>query len=84
MGIKKDLKDIAFAVGRDVRGRLLLEDLVRYYEDPALPNLKGFLDAQVTQTLGEATVINECIEELNKQRDPATKAAPDLCGRGLE
>jgi hypothetical protein len=67
MGIKEDLKDIALAVGRDVRGRLLLEDLAGFYLDPALPNLEGLLDAQVTQTLGESTVVNECIEELNKQ-----------------
>jgi hypothetical protein len=67
MGIKHDLKEIALAVGRDVRGRLLLEDLAAISLDAGLPSLKELLDAQVTQTLGEDTVIKECIEQLNKE-----------------
>lgn len=67
LGIKAELKDIALAVGHDVRARLLLEDLGMYYSNPTMPNLKGLLEAQVTQSLGEAAVIKECIEELNKQ-----------------
>jgi hypothetical protein len=67
MGIKTELKDIALAIGHDVRGRLLLEDLVGSCLDAALPNVKVLLGAQVTQTLDEAAVIKECIEELNKQ-----------------
>lgn len=67
MGIKKELKDIALAIGRDVRGRLLLEDLAGPYLDAALPNVKELLDAQVTQRLDEAVVVKECIEELIKQ-----------------
>jgi hypothetical protein len=67
MGIKKELKDIALVVGRDVRSRLLLEDLMGSCLDTGLPNVKKLLDAQVTQTLDEAAVIKECIEELNKQ-----------------
>lgn len=67
MGIKKDLKDIALAIGHDVRGRLLLEELEAFCLDAALPHLKGLLDAQVTRTLDEAGVVKECIEELNKQ-----------------
>lgn len=67
LGIKNELKDIALAIGHDVRGRLLLEDLPALCLDGAVSNLKGLLDAQVTQTLGEDAVIKECIEELNKQ-----------------
>lgn len=67
MGIKHELKEIALAVGRDVRGRLLLEDLAAISLDAGLPSLKELLDAQVTQTLGEDTVIKECIEQLNKE-----------------
>lgn len=67
MGIKKDLKDIALAIGHDVRDRLLLEELEAFCLNAALPHLKGLLDAQVTRTLDEAGVVKECIEELNKQ-----------------
>ena len=67
LGIKKELKDIALAVGHDVRDRLLLEDLETFCLDAAFPHLKGLLDAQVTRTLDETAVIKECIEELIKQ-----------------
>ncbi len=67
MDIKKELKDIALSIGRDVRGRLLLEELSVLCKDPAFPHLKTLLDAQVPHTLDEAAVLKECIEELNKQ-----------------
>ena len=66
-GIKRELKDIALAVGRDVRDRLLLAELVGSCQDAASPNLKKILIAQVTQTLDEVAVFRECIEELNRQ-----------------
>ena len=67
MGIKKDLKDIAFSIGYDVRDRLLLEELAKYCRDATWANLKKLLDNQVTQKLDESAVIKKCIENLNKE-----------------
>jgi hypothetical protein len=75
-GISDTLKDIALAVGRDVRDSLLLGDLVKLGDQPDLPYLKPLLDAQITQTIGEGTVVKDCIAELNACL-PDNKRIPD-------
>jgi hypothetical protein len=63
-GISEELKDIAASIGRDVRERLLLKELVD--AGAALPGLKLLLDGQIPHSLDESAVIKECIDELNR------------------
>jgi hypothetical protein len=66
-GISSELKDIAATIGHDVRGRLLLKELVTCSQRSQLAHLKSLIEAQVNQTLNESAVVAECIEELSKQ-----------------
>jgi hypothetical protein len=75
-GISTRLKDIACSIGRDVRARLLLEDLAAV-DEAIWPNLKKLLKAHITGTLDEAAVVKECIEELNKQLPDNKPVADD-------
>ena len=75
MGIKTDLKDIALAIGDDIRNRLLLEDLANYCQSSV--NLEKLLNDQVTQKLDEFTVIEECVKKLNKELPDNKPIAPE-------
>ena len=44
-----------------------MQEIVERCKDDALPYSKMLLDAQLSQTLTESAVINECLDELNKQ-----------------
>lgn len=63
--ISETLKNIAAGIEHDVRSRLLLSELEG--ASSSMPYLAALLRAHVTQTLDEATVLKECLEELNKQ-----------------
>ena len=76
-GIKTELKDIALAIGDDLRDRLLLEELAKYCQDATWVNLKNLLNDQVTQKLNESDIINECIKELNKELPDNKPIAPE-------
>ena len=74
-GIKAALKDIAQANGLDVRGRLVLDELFQRSADGNFAHMKALLTAQVAKSLGEAAVINECLDELGKHL-PDNKPIP--------
>ena len=76
-GIKTELKDIALAIGDDLRDRLLLEELAKYCQDATWVNLKNLLTEQVTQELNESGIIEECIRELNKELPDNKPIAPE-------
>lgn len=76
-GIRSELKDIALAIGRDVRNRLMLEELAVLSLEPRLPNLKDLLDAHVNQALSEDAVIKECLDELGKQLPDNEEITPE-------
>ncbi len=65
--IGAELKDIAFAIGHDVRSRLLLKDVAAASADPRLAHLGELLKSQITRTLDDAALIRECIDELATQ-----------------